>query len=261
MNLELPNVKAKTTLMTPTSIRSPEQRTPRGALEASTVGQANAVKYRRMLRDKRHATETLTHDWTTMESTARKETEATGRGSTVSQYGHRFSNVNSEYQHSTQVCSPRLQHSEALADRGKPFNARDTIPRSTFNLPHDLSQIEKTDELACETENEDPFQVADEIELVEKDTLFVPTIGMLDLPEADRLSNRHSRNASPRHNRGSMPAEQSTKPQLTLGEALDDYLQRCKSPENYLTMKGKMDFIHQARILKCENTIRKCRLE
>ena len=57
------------------------------------------------------------------------------------------------------------------------------------------------------------------------------------------------------------PADQAPKPQSALGEALDEYLQRTKSPENYLTMKGKLDFIHQARILKCEKTIIKCRKE
>jgi hypothetical protein len=190
-----------------------------------------------------------------MESTARRPTEATGRGSTVSQYGQHCGHV-SEYQASAQICSPRLQLSEALPRPRKTLPGRATMPRSP-QLPFDVSRVEKTEELACESEDENPFHAADDIELLEKDTLFVPTLGMLDLPDTER----GSRNGTPRDGRGTTPADQAPKPQSALGEALDEYLQRTKSPENYLTMKGKLDFIHQARILKCEKTIIKCRKE
>ena len=46
-----------------------------------------------------------------------------------------------------------------------------------------------------------------------------------------------------------------------MGQALSDYLHKCKSPETYMSLRTQQNDIRDQRIKKCNETIRKCQLE
>lgn len=236
-----------------------------------TTHQANAVKYRRMLHEKRNNTASLDADGDVFRTFApdckadysvAQETEPTGRFSLASQTAdYRVSHVPSEFFPSTVVHSPR--GSDAYDFRPN----RLTIPSGLKTYEQSL---DNTCELAAEQIDDNPFQMAEDCDEPPPtlntdafDTLAPPnsrfSVRQMNTMAQDFM--RHSRNSQSPRGRVTMPAQVNPPPKLTMERALDDYLARCKSPEQFADLRSKQNSVLRQRIQKCNKTIKKCQVE
>jgi len=118
-------------------------------------------------------------------------------------------------------------------------NRRSSVERGEFEVPNRDSSVSKNQyEITFENtdaneQDDNPFAVADDCDDAIEEIRKNPYAEKID-----KESSHHSRNSSPspkRRGRYSMPNH--AKPQLTLTKALDEYLQKCKAPENFLQLR------------------------